>query len=521
MPTTEPNPLVRYLRVQAVSDREVMRVLRQAYEDSRPHLDRIADAGQGDGVRAAQVRAAQAEIKRELDRLAVSVGNITQNNSNKASDAAVDDLYAPIREYLQAAGVSAENVAIMIESTKATARQGLTTVMSRMTTSALPLSEKVYRTADLMDGQIDRIINSGLARGLSARELAAEVRAFIRPDTPGGARYASMRLARTEINNAFHATQANEAEKSPFVTACRWRLSGSHPTPDECNEYAEQGDLGDGLWSPGRVPAKPHPNCLCYLTNEVPSRAAFLKAFQAGEYDDWIAEQGVDVVGANRLIAGARAPGVSGARVSTGGLAAAPRAVNNLPRYGSAELTEALQASQRVEAMARIHYRKAKVSGPADMAKEAYTGNAYKSMNGLLRTPDDMVRNFNPAEIEYAQKANENLAKAFEQGGFAVPEETLVVRGMKKLDTDGMETGSFWADEGWLSTSADKRVSDLFQGRHKDNPDGWTFVTRLQPGVRVVPGSELEAEFILNRGTVHRILEVDPENRIIYTEVSP
>lgn len=284
-----PSPLVRYLKVQAVTDREIQSLLNSAYAASVADLDRLASAeGPGGAVRAAQVRQAQAAIQRRMAVLWDAVGNATEAGRARAAAAAVDDLVADMTPYLRSAGLSDDSIRLLTTSMKDSAERNIDNAISRVTTSQIPLSERVYDSGALVSGKVGEIVTSAIARGASAREIANEVRGYIRPDTPGGVKYAAQRLGRTELNNAFHATQVAEAQKNPMVQAMRWHLSGSHPRPDECNTYAEQGDIGGGLWSVGRVPAKPHPNCLCYMTAEMPSRADFIKAYKNGEYDSYI-----------------------------------------------------------------------------------------------------------------------------------------------------------------------------------------------------------------------------------------
>lgn len=92
-----------------------------------------------------------------------------------------------------------------------------------------------------------------------------------------------MRLSRTEINNAFHEQQKRAGDK-PWVEGVKWNLSGSHPRPDTCNDYANQSNgLGRGVFKTGDVPDKPHPQCLCYLTYETLSPEAFLDALGTGK----------------------------------------------------------------------------------------------------------------------------------------------------------------------------------------------------------------------------------------------
>ena len=148
--------------------------------------------------------------------------------------------------------------------------------------SYVPLSKRVYKTTALAKGMVDRVINSALARGASAREIATEVKSLIRPNVPGGVSYAAMRLGRTEINNVFHAQSVADAQDSPWVDSMEWHLSAVHkPDPgDACELYAEQ-----VLFAKEAVPKKPHPNCRCYVVPHMISWTEFNMNLVAGVYD--------------------------------------------------------------------------------------------------------------------------------------------------------------------------------------------------------------------------------------------
>jgi hypothetical protein len=173
---------------------------------------------------------------------------------------------------------------VVRDGLNATARAGIERDAARIPRE---LSPRVYTDLGLTSGEVERIIRSGIVSGLSAQELAADVYRYISPTTPGGASYASMRLARTEINNSFHEQQKAGATR-PGVKAAKWNLSGSHKRPDKCNLYASQNvnDLGAGLYKAGNIPDKPHPQCLCFLTYETMSSAEFARALKAGDFDD-------------------------------------------------------------------------------------------------------------------------------------------------------------------------------------------------------------------------------------------
>lgn len=150
------------------------------------------------------------------------------------------------------------------------------------------LSERVYLNTRASIGRIHRTIESGLVRNLSARELAKEVKGLIDPSTPGGVSYAANRLARTEINNAYHWTAREHMASRPWINGVEWLLSGSHPEPDQCDTLADEGP-----YASNEVPDKPHPQCLCSIIPLLPSEDEFLDSLLGGDYDDYL--QGLDL----------------------------------------------------------------------------------------------------------------------------------------------------------------------------------------------------------------------------------
>ena len=160
--------------------------------------------------------------------------------------------------------------------------------------SQIDLSDSVYKHKVLTVGQVDRVVNNGLLLGKSSREIATDVRHLIRPDVRGGVSYAAQRLGRTELNNAFHETTRRNAAAQPWVEGMKWHLSGSHPRPDECNRYAEQDSyrMGEGVYPSERVPTKPHPQCLCYISSITKKNDDFLDDLFGGKYDSFLAGEG-------------------------------------------------------------------------------------------------------------------------------------------------------------------------------------------------------------------------------------
>lgn len=176
--------------------------------------------------------------------------------------------------------------------------------LARMGYSYTDLSQRIYNNDVWLGSRIDQRITSILAQGLTAREFAHEAVDWFNPNTPGGVRYAAMRLARSEINNAFHAVTVQQVQDRPWVHSMQWHLSGSHPKADICDEYANEDKFGKGagIFPKDQVPRKPHPHCYCYPTAVQVDEDEFLANLLGGGYDDWIAKE--------RAIANQRTPEV-------------------------------------------------------------------------------------------------------------------------------------------------------------------------------------------------------------------
>ena len=287
MTTNDKRPLLSYLKVQKQYEQRLLFTLRRTSSRINAQLKDLENrVGIGAAVRRDQLRMAQAEIQREIGALWRLMGSELEAARADAASAAVKTMFV-YDDMLLRATMSAADRDYLMRSLVAQARGQVDVVQSRLLGySRITLSDRVYKSQKLVSGQIDRLVDSALARGLSARELAAEVRSFIKPDVRGGVRYAAMRLGWTELNNAFHATAVRHSATMPWVTGVQWHLSGSHPRPDECNDYAAHN--GDGVWEPKDVPPKPHPNCLCYTTSVTVERDEFISRYEAGEYDRYV-----------------------------------------------------------------------------------------------------------------------------------------------------------------------------------------------------------------------------------------
>lgn len=294
MPET---PLVTYLRIQRATDRDVLRSLRDAAASVDSELRRLeAKSGVGAEMRRSQLQRSRVTINRQLAGMFRQVQDTVGAAAADAAAAGAESVLRESKDLLRGILPKAD-YDYLSRSAQEQARRSVDVLQQRVSGSSyVPLADSVYGSYNLTTGKIDEMINDALARGASAAELARDVRAYINPNTPGGVRYAAMRLGRTELNNSFHAAQVAEAQAEPWVTAVQWHLSGSHPVPDECNDYAEKSHVEGGeagVWKKDEVPSKPHPNCLCYTTPVTPEPEEFVDAFMKGEYDRYLDDMNV------------------------------------------------------------------------------------------------------------------------------------------------------------------------------------------------------------------------------------
>lgn len=278
-----PEPLRGYITGQQKADAKVRSVLSGAAQTANT---RIAALGNGQ-LRPAQFDAArttsESVVKTAMDRVGAVIGSSVKDFEVIGADAD----YKEIRRQLKDAGISAARADRAIAAMRSSrVVSGTRTAAVRVAFSQIPLAQSVYKTTALTNGLVAKQINIALSRGESAAQLAKRVRGLIDPNTPGGVSYAAMRLARTELNNAFHAGQILAVQDEESVVGMKWNLSGSHPKADACDQYAtgNHADLGAGVFGKRDVPRKPHPQCLCYLTPVMEDEDSFLDRLLSGAF---------------------------------------------------------------------------------------------------------------------------------------------------------------------------------------------------------------------------------------------
>lgn len=269
-------------------------ILEQAAKDADAAIEALfaGDTGKiGAQVRLGQIIGARTALGRVLQNFWNLTGQTVRAGRIEAQLLALNNSFDWDETLLRRAYPDPEDRAAMRDAMLSSADRNVDAMLRRVFSEAIPLSRQVYRSAALSKGWMETTINSALGRGASPAELAKAVRQHIQPDVRGGVAYAARRLARTELNNTYHAQAIVHNEDKPWNLGMDWNLSKSHPggKPDQCDLYARaEFGLGPGVFPKEQVPKKPHPQCLCYVTPKTMDADQFQQAFEQGQFSDYL-----------------------------------------------------------------------------------------------------------------------------------------------------------------------------------------------------------------------------------------
>lgn len=277
---------LRYIEVQEAYDKRV----HAALQDALDQVERAVAAlerrvGVGAAVQRAQMAQTRVTLLEILEKIFVQLGGIVRKGSQDSAEAAKEAMLASEQPLIQAIFPTPAQLEAFRQGEIKRARRNIQSTITRVLSTERKLSQRLYSSKALAKGQLNRTINAHLARGSSAAQMSKDIRQFVNPNSPGGVSYISKRLARTEINNAFHAQGIADMQDRPWVNQAYWKLSKSHPVrqpPDQCDTYARV-----ELFPADKIPAKPHPNCLCYVIPKLMDEKEFRNALLSGQFQDW------------------------------------------------------------------------------------------------------------------------------------------------------------------------------------------------------------------------------------------
>lgn len=278
--------LARSLKVQRGLDAEIAAALATAVEDAERAIQKAAGTpGIGATTRKAQLIGARGELTKALHAYFKKLYQIIVSNQSWAAREAVYAGLSWEKDILQLIEPNANKRKALEAALAQSASRNVQAMIMRILHTQYPLSRQVYRTEALARHQVARAVNSSLAMGDSAADLSKKVMPLISPTTPGGVKYASRRLARTEVNNAFHAQAIHDAQEKPWILGMKWHLSRQHQlfTGEKCEVYASQ-----NAFPTGSVPRKPHPQCMCFVAPETMPLDTVLDKLSNGDFSEWI-----------------------------------------------------------------------------------------------------------------------------------------------------------------------------------------------------------------------------------------
>lgn len=258
----------RFLPIMLDQEKQVLEIFQASYDDLSKLL--LDNAGKEGTLMYKRWEALRAQTQGIIGNMTKDYASVVRNNMFRSAEEMASTMTEITSKYIATWDATIQGeLAINFSLVPTDA------VMASITKPyyGYTFSERVWNIGKATQAGMEKIVSTGIARGQSAWSMAKE----LQEKYMGGGKhvsYEALRLARTEINNAYWDAHEMAAEQSPVVKGLKWNLSATHrarmPKGDICDEYATQNKqgLGRGVFKPGTVPRK-HPNCLCYLTDEL------------------------------------------------------------------------------------------------------------------------------------------------------------------------------------------------------------------------------------------------------------
>lgn len=236
-------------------------------------------------------------LDEEIERLGRGIYTAIEDGAQRAAEARVECTAQYLRQACAAANIDDRFSATLSSVPTDTLRA---MIEGKLYTDGRMLSSRIWSAMGRLEGNVSEIIQQGVVQQMDALTLARHLADYVNPkaacpvswhklypDIPfdRNVDYNALRLARTSITHAHWAAGKAAAKKNPLCKGMKWHLSDSHyerqiavAGEDVCDAYAEHDEgLGKGVWPIDKLPM-PHPQCLCYQTEEVPSLEDAAKA---------------------------------------------------------------------------------------------------------------------------------------------------------------------------------------------------------------------------------------------------
>lgn len=281
MPTTPSNAYTRALllarkRGYGVGAAGVKRML-AALRDAIKELESTSTAT----MTTARAIALRTQIRALLPELESIIATETRRTVNLTTQSVVDIHARVIRQI--AKDIAPDALPALLRRLSETPVRALTVIAARKSNAAT-FRTLARRNIQDVAPALDVVIESGVARGLSAANLTKDVAKVlagsdinyaaygVSSSDLAGARtllYDARRIAVTETNNALREANRSALLDAGIVEGATWQRSGRHAglpsSPDACDDLAEAtGYNGEpGAYRIEDWPLAPHPFCAC------------------------------------------------------------------------------------------------------------------------------------------------------------------------------------------------------------------------------------------------------------------
>ena len=266
------------------------RLIRQLYIRAARAIARQIQQAKAGSLTERWLTAYKTELEREIERLGRGIYGAIVDGARKAAEARVEC----DAEYLRRAASRARIDDSFVATLSSVPTDALRAMLEgKLYTDGRMLSQRIWSATGRLEGNISEILQQAVAQKMDALTLARHLEAYVNPeaacpvswhklypDIPFDRKvdYNALRLARTAITHAQWAAGKAAAKKNPLCQGMKWNLSDQHYErqiepwgEDVCDEYARHDEgLGKGVWPIDSLPM-PHPNCLCYQTEVVPT----------------------------------------------------------------------------------------------------------------------------------------------------------------------------------------------------------------------------------------------------------
>lgn len=255
---------------QAVTVGELRQVYRRAAEAVRRDIETLTPGT----LRRSHLEALASNLERRARELNAQVLAATTKGVHLAVQAGTSAAQNISTRLLKDAWSAVEVARLFAPINERT----LMVLLARTGRDGLKLSDRVWRIGEYWRNAIARVVEDGISRGLDSRRVAKDVQRYLQPGVwtahkaetrrrlgvSKDVSYEAMRLVRTEMNNAFHEGMVAANQAVPAYRGIYWRLSGSHPERDICDDMASDLSYGEpGFYPKGKEPTRPHPQCFC------------------------------------------------------------------------------------------------------------------------------------------------------------------------------------------------------------------------------------------------------------------